>query len=68
MNWSFDTQSAGGDNNVRNFGQNNGENAPSDQFFRCGRGGSDLALYREENDKIDPRKNISKRFSTSYVY
>jgi len=29
---------------VRIFGQNNGENAPSDRFFRCGRGGSDLAV------------------------
>jgi hypothetical protein len=29
---------------VRIFGQNKGENAPGDRFFRCGCSGLDLAV------------------------
>ena len=41
---------------------------PAIDFFAAGAAVRTLLFYREENDWIDPRKNISKRICTSYVY
>jgi hypothetical protein len=41
---------------------------PAIDFFAAGAAVRTLLFYREESDWIDPRKNISKRIYTSYVY